>query len=88
MKVSLAEAERKLDELARRAEKGDEVVLTRDGRDVLKLVPVESSLSIRERRRLGLEAALAAAKARGLPDGGPDAAHSQDFLYDEYGVPK
>lgn len=88
MKVSVAEAEGKLDDLARRAENGDEVVLTRNGQDVIKLVPVHPELSIRERRRLALEALLASARAKGLPDDGPDAAHSQDFLYDEYGIPK
>ena len=88
MKVSLAEAEERFDDLVRHAENGDEVVLTRDGRDVLKLVPIERELSVRERRRLGLEKALAAAKAEGLPGGGPDAAHDHDFLYDEYGLPK
>ena len=88
MKVSVAEAEGKLDDLARMAESGDEIVLTRDGRDVLRLVPVHQELPIRERRRLALEALLASAKAKGLPDDGPDAAHSQDFLYDEYGLPK
>lgn len=88
MRVSLAEAETKLGDLVRKAESGDEVVLTRDGRDIMRLVPVRQELSIRERRRLGLEEALAAARAKGLPDDGPDAAHSQDFLYDEYGLPK
>jgi len=89
MKVSLAEAEAKFEDLVRHAENGDEVVLTRDGRDVLKLVPVHQELSsIRERRRIALETLLASAKAKGLPDDGPDAAHSQDFLYDEHGLPK
>lgn len=88
MKVSVAEAEGKLDDLARRAESGDEVVLTRDGRDIVKLVPIAPELSVRERRRLALEELFASGKAKGLPDEGPDAAHSQDFLYDEYGLPK
>jgi prevent-host-death family protein len=88
MKVSLAEAEGRLDDLARRAESGDDVVLTRNGQDIVRLVPVRQEMSIRERRRIGLEKALAAARAKGLPDDGPDAAHSQDFLYDEYGLPK
>ena len=88
MKVSLAEAGDKLDDLARRAEGGDDVILTRNGQDIIRLVPVQQELSIRERRRIGLERALAAARAKGLPDDGPDAAHSQDFLYGEFGLPK
>lgn len=87
MKVS-AEAVGKLDDLARRAEEGDDVFLTRDGKEIVKLVPVQPELSIRERRRLALDELLASAKAKGLPAEGPDAAHSQDFLYDEYGIPK
>lgn len=88
MKVSLAEAEGRLEDLAQRAANGDEVVLTRDGQDIVKLIPVTHELTVRERRRLALETLLASAKAKGLPDSGPDAAHSQDFLYDEYGLPK
>ncbi|MGV3552210.1 type II toxin-antitoxin system Phd/YefM family antitoxin [Rhizobium sp.] len=88
MRVSLAEAESKLEDLARQAENGDDIVLTRDGQDIIRLVPVQQQMSIRERRRLALEALLASAKAKGLPDDGADAAHSQDFLYDEYGLPK
>ena len=88
MRFSLAEAEGKLDDLVQRAENGDEVVLTRDGKDILRLVPVARTLSVRDQRRIGLEEVLAEAKAKGLPDNGPDAAHSQDFLYDEHGLPK
>ena len=88
MKVSIAEAEEKFDDLVRRAENGDEIVLTRDGKDVLRLVPVDQKLSVRERRHLALETLLASGKAKGLPDDGPDAARSQDFLYDECGLPK
>jgi len=88
MKVSLAEAEGELDELARKAESGDDVVLSRDDQDVVKLVPIHQALSVRERRRQALEALLETARAKGLPGNGPDAAHSQDFLYDEFGLPK
>ena len=88
MKLSLAEAEGKLDDLARRVESGDEIVLTRDGREIVKLVAIPHQLPVRERRRMALEKVLAAARSKGLPDEGPDAAHSQDFLYDEFGLPK
>jgi prevent-host-death family protein len=88
MKVSLTEAERQLEDLVERAVNGDEVVLTKDGRDVVRLVPATPGESVRERRRFALEELLASARAKGLPAEGPDAAHSQDFLYDEYGLPK
>jgi antitoxin (DNA-binding transcriptional repressor) of toxin-antitoxin stability system len=41
MKISVADAEDRLDELTERAEAGEEVVLTLDGRDVVRLVQVE-----------------------------------------------
>jgi prevent-host-death family protein len=88
MRVSLDEAAEKLADLVLHAENGDEVLLTDNGRDVVRLVPISADQPLRERRRVALERALAKAKAKGLPDDGPDAAHSQDFLYDDYGLPK
>jgi prevent-host-death family protein len=88
MKLSLTEADNQLTELARLAENGDEVVLTRDGREVLKLVPITRPMPTREEKLALLESIIASAKAKGLPDDGPDAARSQDFLYDEFGLPK
>jgi len=40
LQISIAEAERQLAELVRRSVAGDEVILTRDGREVVRLVPV------------------------------------------------
>ncbi|MGE4167899.1 MAG: type II toxin-antitoxin system Phd/YefM family antitoxin, partial [Xanthobacteraceae bacterium] len=39
MKISDSDAKAKLTELVRRAEKGDEVILTRHGQGAVKLVP-------------------------------------------------
>ena len=90
MKLSVAEAAEQLPELVRRAEKGDEVVLTRDGRDVVRFELIandEKAPDLAQRRAAALQRFIDAAKDR-VPDGGPDAAPSQDFLYDEYGIPK
>lgn len=88
MRISLAEAETQLGELVRRAEAGDEIVLTRDGKPSVRLVPVEppalTEEQIAARRRL-MEEIRAAGRAKASP--GPDAAHSQDYLYDENGLP-
>lgn len=88
MKLSVVEAEAQLAELVRRAESGEEVVLTRDGRDVIRFEPVlaKKATTPEEKRALFAEIGRRA-RERG-PDGGPSAARSQDFLYDEFGIPK
>lgn len=88
MRVSLAEAAKNLPELVHRAENGDEVVLTDGEREAARIVAVGRPKPTREEKRMLLESIIASAKAKGLPDDGPDAAHSQDFLYDEFGLPK
>jgi prevent-host-death family protein len=85
MRVSVTDAKGQLTELVRRAEAGDEVVLTRHGHAAVRLVPVKP-VSDRKSRRMLLEAARAsgASKAKG----GPSAAVSQDFLYGDDGLPR
>lgn len=85
MKVSVTEAKGQLTELVRRAERGDEVILTRHGQEAVKLVPIKSVPDLKA-RRAAIEAIAKEAAAKATP--GPDAAHSQDFLYDENGLPK
>ena len=84
MRVSVSEAKGQLTELVRLAEGGDEVVLTRHGQPVVRLVPVKTMPTAEERRRV-LEEVWAAGRAAASP--GPSAARSQDFLYDEDGLP-
>ena len=84
MRVSVSEAKGQLTDLVRRAEGGDEVVLTRHGQDVVRLTPIRPKLSRAERLEI-LERFSRQASAKALP--GPDAARSQDFLYDEDGLP-
>lgn len=85
MRISVTEAKGLLTELIRRAEAGDEVVLTRHGHPAVRLVPVTPAASAESRRALIKSARAAAAKKKGV---GPDAAHSQDFLYDDSGLPQ
>jgi prevent-host-death family protein len=82
MRVSVTDAKGQLTELVRRAEAGDEVILTRHGHAAVRLVPV-TTLPDRKSRRALLEAVRASAKA--AP--GPSAARSQDFLYGDDGLP-
>lgn len=84
MKVPVTEAKAQLTELVRLAEEGEEVVLTRHGRPVARLMPVRA-LPDKARRREILEQ-LRQAGAKALP--GETAERSQDFLYDEFGLPK
>lgn len=85
MRISLTDAKAQLTDLVRRAEAGDEVILTRHGHPTVRLVPVTAVLD-REARRALLEEIRASGSAKATP--GPSAARSQDFLYDEYGLPK
>lgn len=84
MRVSVTEAKGQLTELVRRAEAGDEVILTRHGHPTVRLVPVNGMPSPEFREAL-LEAVRKSGGAKAKP--GPDAARSQDFLYDENGLP-
>lgn len=86
MRISMTEAARQLPELARLADQGEEIVLVQDGYPDVRLTPTRKALSpeqwdkaIREIQRQ--------VKKKNLP-ASPDAARSQDFLYDEYGLPK
>jgi prevent-host-death family protein len=85
VRISVSEAKGQLTELVRRAEAGDEVILTRHGHPAVRLVPVKVVPDRKSRRAL-LEAARArgAAKAKA----GPNAARSQDFLYGDDGLPE
>jgi len=84
MRVSVSDAKGQLTELVRRAEAGDEVVLTRHGQPAVRLVPVRRVRDGTARQKL-LEAARKAGAAKA--SSGPDAAHSQDFLYGDDGMP-
>ena len=85
MHVSVTEAKGQLTELVRRAEAGDEVILTRHGHAAVRLVAVKAKTDRKSRRAL-LEAVRASASPKAAP--GPSAARSQDFLYGNDGMPE
>jgi prevent-host-death family protein len=85
MRVSVTDAKGQLTELVRRAEAGDDVVLTRHGHAAVRLVPVKVALDGIARRAL-LEAARTSGSSKAKA--GPDAARSQDFLYGDDGLPE
>lgn len=53
MRISVTEAKGQLTDLVRRAEAGDEIILTRHGQSAVQLVPVKSArLDARGRKEL------------------------------------
>ena len=85
MRISVSEAKGRLNELVRRAEAGDEVVLTRRGKAAVRLVPVRPRSDAVARRTL---IATVQAAARRKRTTGASAARCQDFLYGKDGLPK
>lgn len=83
MRISVSDAKAQLTDLVRRAERGDEVILTRHGHPAVRIVPVQAVPDLAERRRVMDEI-----YARAVTTPGPCAARSQDFLYDEDGLPR
>ena len=83
MDVSVTDAKAQLTELVRRAEEGEEIVLTRHGQPAVKLTPVKRKPTPEE--KIALMERIMATGHTALP--GPCAARSQDFLYDDDGLP-
>lgn len=86
MRVSVSEAKAQLTDLLRRAEAGDEIIITRHGRPAGQLIAAADVRPRRENLRAVIAEIQASAKAKMTP--GPCAARSQDHLYDENGLPK
>ena len=84
MQVTVSEAKGRLTDLVRRAEAGEEVVLTRHGQAAVRLVPVVRRAPMDERRAL-IRAVREEAARKARP--GQAAARSGDFLYGEDGLP-
>lgn len=85
MYVSVTDAKGQLTELVRRAEAGDEIILTRHGHPAVRLVPVKAARDKASRRSL-LDAVRKAAAAKAVD--GPSAGRSQDILYGSDGLPE
>ena len=85
MQIPVSDAKGQLSELVRRAESGEEVVLTRHGKDIARLVPVQPQSDTAARRAVIAEVQAAVRNKR---TEGASAARSQDFLYDDDGLPQ
>ncbi len=84
MRISVTKAKGQLAELVRRAEAGQEILITRYGRAAAELVPVRRRLDVAARRAVIARIQASAADKR---TEGVSAARSQDFLYDDHGLP-
>lgn len=84
MYVPVSEAKAHLTDLVRRAEEGEEIVLTRHNQPVVRLTAIRAPISAEERRRVIAAARAGASTAMA----GPGAARSQDFLYGNDGLPQ
>ena len=84
MQVPVSKAKGQLAGLVRRVEACDEVVLTRHGKVTVGLVPMRPSLDAGARPAIIAAVQAAASDKR---TAGVTAARSQDFLYEENGLP-
>lgn len=89
MEIAVADAKPIFSELLRRANAGEEVVVTRHGRPYARIAPVERRRGLPKGERLAaIIAIMEDSRRQGLDKLGIDGATSQDFLYDpETGLP-
>jgi prevent-host-death family protein len=81
MLINVTDAKAHLLDLVRRVEAGEEVVLTRHGTPVVRLTPVKAQVDF-EKRLAVFDEFFGTVKSDGTC-----AARSQDFLYDDRGLP-
>ena len=84
MEIPVSNAKGQLTELVRRAEAGEEIVLTRHGQATVKLVAVKAKPTAAEKHAL-MTRIMEEGSKKALP--GPSAARSQDYLYGDDGMP-
>ena len=87
MEIPISEAKGKLTDLVRQAEEGEEVILTRHGKPVARIAPTGFRCPLSPKDELAVLHDIMEI-GRAMVIAGPTAARSQDFLYDEYGLPK
>jgi prevent-host-death family protein len=85
MDIPVSEAKAQLTDLVRRAEAGEEIVLTRHGQPVVRLSPLKRLAPTAAEKLALFESIITSGRAKVGP--GEDAARSQDWLYDDDGVP-
>lgn len=86
MNIAVSDAKAQLTELVRRAENGEEVLLTRHGQPVARITPVQKRKPTAEQKRAAMEQIRESARRNIVP--GPTTREIDDEMYDEYGLPK
>jgi prevent-host-death family protein len=84
MNLAISKAKSKLTDLVKRAELGEEVVLTRHGNEVVKLVPIKPALDEDTKKEI---ISRLIQESQRIISRETNAADSQDFLYGEDGMP-
>ena len=84
MRLTVTEAKARLTDIIRQAEAGENIILTRHGKEVARIVGMRKRPNAEARRKV-IETMRA--RAAGKRTEGPSAARSQDFLYDGDGLP-
>ncbi len=84
MEISVSDAKAQLTELVRRAEAGDDIILTRHGQPKVRFTPIKAQQTVQNRQAL-LATIRASAQLKLTP---VSAARSQDDLYGDDGLPK
>jgi prevent-host-death family protein len=87
MEISVSEAKGHLTELVRRAEAGEEIVLTRHGHAAAKLVPAVQKPK-RDWDEVMARIRQIQERVRDKIPPGVTAENCSDFLYDERGLPR
>ena len=85
MDIPVSEAKAQLTDLVRRAESGEEIVLTRHGQPVVRFAPIKAAKPTAAEKRALFASIMQSGRAKLGP--GEDAARSQDWLYDADGLP-
>ncbi|WP_421759549.1 type II toxin-antitoxin system Phd/YefM family antitoxin [Devosia sp.] len=93
MDVTIATAREQLEELVHRAEAGEEIILTRDGRSVARIGPVPAAIAADHARpargsdewRQRIDEITRQAVAKFPPGKVPSSSH--DDMYDAFGLP-
>lgn len=84
--IPVSEAKAQLTDLIRRAEAGEEIVVTRHGQGVVRLTPLRKATAMTPEQRMKVLREVQES-ARGKFEPGFSASRSQDFLYDDDGLP-
>lgn len=87
MEIPVSEAKAQLTELVRRAETGEDIVLTRHGQAVARLVPARAPKVIDRDRRMAFLQKFAK-ESGAIATSGPAAHQADHFLYGDDGLPK